>query len=149
SIDRLPKYPENPDPYYSLAKGNPNDPGSVAYSTWQFSQIREWGRPGGEFEVRLGQQWIVSFYAQWDEIFRPRLAAVRGVPVPEIKVPLLGDLRRLRHDIVHNKGVASPQWTGKCAVLTKWFSAEERIVLRGSHYANFYLAVPWTTLRGQ
>lgn len=44
---------------------------------------------------------IVFLFAHWDEEFRPKIAAVRGVAAETIKVNEFGDLRILRHNIVH------------------------------------------------
>jgi hypothetical protein len=48
---------------------------------------------------------IVFMFAYWDEEIRPRLAEVRGVKSSDVKLDELGDLRILRHNIVHNSGI--------------------------------------------
>jgi len=47
---------------------------------------------------------IVFMFAYWDEEIRPRIAEVRGVKSSDVKLDELGDLRVLRHNIVHNGG---------------------------------------------
>jgi hypothetical protein len=82
------------------------------------------------------------FYARWDEELRPRLAAAHGCEASDIKVPLLGDLRKLRHGVVHNKGASY----GFGEVL-HWFDRGDPILMRGQDYAEFHRLFPWEALR--
>jgi hypothetical protein len=99
--------------------------------------------------MRIGWQWIVSFYAAWDEFHRPRLAKALGCEPKAIKVPLLGDLRCLRNDIVHNRGVASPEWAGKCEFLAHWVRIGEPIAVHGEQINEFVRCFPWDALGGE
>ena len=48
---------------------------------------------------------VVFLFAYWEEQARPRIAAVRGVKLDDVKVDALGDLRLIRNSIIHEKGV--------------------------------------------
>jgi len=48
---------------------------------------------------------IVFIFAFWDEEIRPRIAEVRGVKSSDVKLDEFGDLRILRHSIIHNSGI--------------------------------------------
>jgi hypothetical protein len=56
---------------------------------------------------------IVFMFAYWDEEIRPQIARIRAVDAKEVRVDALGDLRIVRHSIIHNKGVISSADHGK------------------------------------
>ncbi|WP_410876194.1 hypothetical protein [Nocardia sp. A7] len=131
---------------------DPDGPDSDTHtpaSGWLRSEALEKLAVNGFVDHQLGQQWIVAFFAQWEEIFRPRLAKARGIAhADDIKVPLLGDLRRLRHYVVHNKAKVESNWPQKSTVLAKWFSPGDTVHLSGRHLREFEDLFPWTELRG-
>lgn len=53
---------------------------------------------------------------------------------PETSV--LGDLNKIRNDLLHNDRVASQGHTGKCEVL-RWFDVGDRILLQTKHVFDF------------
>lgn len=101
----------------------------------------------GPIEQRLGTQWLVSFYALWDEEYRPRLAAAHGVAPDLVRADLLGDLRLLRNDVVHHREVASTGNTGRCKLLGHWFRIGDRMILKNAHVEEFVQRFPWEKLR--
>jgi hypothetical protein len=145
SVEAHQVYPENPDPMYYLGTGDPNVT-MAPYAAWRRSQVLDQVQPDGPVDTLLGYQWIALFYAEWDEYHRPRLAKALGCGTKSVRIPLMGDLRRLRHDVIHGLGIASKEWTGRCEVLGHWFSPGERIALRGPHYNEFYTLFPWDML---
>jgi hypothetical protein len=141
----FPTSPENPDPTYHLMTGDPNMPGSKRLAHWRVSEARiQMGR-AGPVETMLGQQWIVFVFSGWDEEYRPRLARALDCSPSDLKFPLLGDLRRLRHDVVHHRGIASAEWAARCEVL-HWFTEGEQIGLDLTHLVEFDERFPWTEL---
>ena len=81
--------------------------------------------------------WITEVYGCWEDRYRDKLRdALRALPMisdtirPEVDV--LGDLRHIRNDIVHNGGVASEEHMGKCSVL-RWCSPGQKIILDITH----------------
>lgn len=145
-LERTPTQASNPDPMIFLGVGDPNDLQSQAYANWRRSEaLRQLAHPG-PVETRLGQQWIVYVYSAWEHDFRARLAAAYGCPKDAVKVPLLGDLRLIRHDVVHHRGIATQDNTGQCTVLRDWFQPGDAIVLQGHHYEQFMRLFPWIDL---
>ena len=61
-------------------------------------------------------------------------AAVPDAIRPEVSV--LGDLNKMRNDLLHNDRVASQDHTGKCEVL-RWFDVGDQIVLETKHVFDF------------
>ncbi|SUA31366.1 Uncharacterised protein [Mycolicibacterium fortuitum] len=57
-------------------------------------------------------QWFAYMHSLWDEQYRGRVAAAHGTAPDgnpwdsrDIRVPLFGDIRRIRNDFIHNKGI--------------------------------------------
>jgi hypothetical protein len=84
---------------------------------------------------------IVFLFAFWDEEIRPKIARIRGVDVREVRVDALGDLRLVRHCIVHNKGVMSASEHGKLVKLQDLFGPGERIALTHDEMHKLFVAV--------
>jgi hypothetical protein len=100
---------------------------------------------GGPVETMLGQQWIVFAFSAWEEGYRRRLADALDCPLDDLRVPLLGDLRLLRNDVVHHRGIASARNAGRCKVL-RWFAEVDEIRLDIHRLAEFKEQFPWTEL---
>lgn len=61
--------------------------------------------PGGSNEQQHSQAVLVFLFTYWEEEIRPRLATIKGVELQEISSDIMGDLRTLRHTILHAKGI--------------------------------------------
>jgi hypothetical protein len=72
---------------------------------------------------------IVLLFAIWDEEIRPRLAHCKQLAPNDIRVDALGDLRILRHAIIHNKGMLSASAYGKLKIMKDIFTASAPIIL--------------------
>jgi hypothetical protein len=137
--------PENPDP--TIWIGVPGDDVDFAhYASWKRSEAIAQLAHEGPVERTLSQQWIVYTYTGWELEYRPRLAAAHGCEPSDLKVPLLGDLRRLRHDVVHHRGVATKENAGRCEVVGHWVKEGDLIELRGDHFGEFSRLFPWDVL---
>ena len=120
-FDRTLRTPENPDPKIFIGVGDPNRPESRQYASWRLSEALEQIAMNGPVETQFGQQWLVSMFAAWEHEYRRRLAKAHGVADEMVFVPLFGDLRLLRHDILHCRGIATAENSGRCEVLQPWF----------------------------
>lgn len=69
---------------------------------------------GGKLHARITQQLVVTLYTGWEHHHRDRIASAHGVDRSEILHPYFGDLRLLRHDIVHHRGTASTEHSVRC-----------------------------------
>jgi hypothetical protein len=142
---QLQTLPENPDPLILIGTGDPNTPEARQYAQWRRSEAIEQTQPDGAVETRLGQQWIAFLYALWEQEYRPRLAAVHNRDPRDEKYPLIGDLRLMRNDVIHHRGVATSDNTGRCEIL-QWFQPGETIRLKGEHFEEFIRIFPWPNL---
>lgn len=129
--------PDNPD--------WPKNPGWLPHTEWRLSDAVRQVQDDGPVETLLGWQWIVSVYALWEEEYRPRLAEAHGRTQAEEMYPLLGDLRLLRNDVIHHRGIATADNTGRCEVL-KWFQPDQIILVDGWHFGEFFRLFPWSQM---
>lgn len=137
--------PENPDPAYYIGSGDPNDPWNKILAVWRMSEAKVQIAKGGPVETMLGQQWIVFLFSGWEDEYRPRLARALGCSPRDLLFPVLGDIRRLRNDVVHHRGVASAEWAARCEVL-HWFTEGEQIRVDTHHLVEFNERFPWAEL---
>lgn len=144
-FSQMPTIPENPDPLIRIGTGDPNTPEARQYAQWRRSEAIEQTRPHGTVETRLGQQWITLLYSLWEHEYRPRIAAAHNRDPRDEKYPLIGDLRLMRNDVIHHRGVATSSNTGRCEVL-QWFQPGETISLKGEHFEEFIRIFPWPDL---
>jgi hypothetical protein len=142
----LPTLPQNPDPMIYIGMGGPNLPESSQHASWRLSAAIEQVEKNGQVAMRLGHQWVMFLYSVWQHVYRPRMAAAHGRNVEAERYPLLGDLRCLRNDVIHHRGIATQGNTGRCEIL-KWFKPGERIILEAEHLDQFLRLFPWSDLR--
>ena len=138
-------FAENPDPIVLVGDGDPNDPNNRPVAFWKRSELLRQIELDGPAYQELARQWVVSLYATWDESLRPRYAAALGVTTDEVRIPAFGDLRRIRHDIVHNAGVASVRYSANCEVL-QWFEGGDEISLSTQQLLQFIDELPWLVM---
>ncbi len=77
---------------------------------------------------QLGHQWVVFVYAMWEDEMRGRLATAQGIAHDDVKHPILGDLRLIRNDVVHKRGIATSEWTERCSTV-RWFSVGDDVFI--------------------
>jgi len=145
-VDSLPTDdPANPDPTFYLGTGDPNDPASRVWAGWRRSHAQKALARDGMVEARLSQQWVVSVYTAWEHEYRPRFAAVHSCGPDDVQLPLFGDLRLIRHDVVHHHGIATAKNAGSAKRL-RWFQAGDVINLTAKHFVQFIDDFPWNDL---
>lgn len=78
----------------------------------------------GDHEQQQARAIVVFLFAFWEHEIRPRLARAAGVDTEVIKSDTMGDLRVLRHAILHNKSRMSPDRHSKLTVLKEMFQPD-------------------------
>jgi hypothetical protein len=144
-VSQAQKFPTNPDPTIYVGTGDPNEPGAKSFGFVKSSDLPRLVARGGPIEIQLGRQWAVTVYTEWENTFRPRLAAAHGCDPNEIQVYVFGDLRRIRHDLLHNQAVSTRANSGSCDVL-KWFPVGVQVIVTSDLIADFMGRVPWDEL---
>ena len=96
------------------------------------------GGTRGPMEQRAFKAWVTDVYDDiWESTYRSQLReafiedAHRGIPM---ETDPMGDLKWIRHDLIHNRSVASQ--CAKCKVLT-WFERGEQMRMGGRHVLDF------------
>ena len=109
----------------------------------------------GEAEQLAFKGWVEEVYNSiWESRLRDELRDRLRDELREtlkdfeitLKVDVLGDLRHIRNDLVHNKGIASEDEAGKCKVL-KWFGPGDHIILGMHHVFDFLNQLGFMTMR--
>jgi hypothetical protein len=112
-----------------ITRGNPQEPGTHRLGWVPALQLPALLCKDGLIEHRLNEQWLINLYTFWDGVYRPLIAEQRGVPVNEVVVPPIGDVRHLRNDIIHHRGIATRDNSGKCAVFQHWVVVGRPIII--------------------
>lgn len=107
------------------ADGEPTPANFLHAST--LGQTLERVREGGANELALGQMCLVSIYAYWEVRTRNELAEILGIPITDVRSNLFGDIRLLRHMLLHRAGHADDD-ARKLKVL-KWCEPGDHIVV--------------------
>jgi hypothetical protein len=125
-----------PESSIFLGRGDPNDPEGFAYQRWKYDGLEDRLAPDGPVSRILGQQWVVLVASLWNDHYRGRLAEAKGIPKNDVRDPFLADINRMRNDIVHHRGIATAQNTGRCEAL-RWFSPGEEMHVYAAHIVEF------------
>lgn len=104
---------------------------------------------GGNIHARLTQQLIVTVFTGWDAHHQARIAEARGLKTDELKSDYFGDLRLLRNDIVHSRGLVKRSVRCVGEVLFRGLKTGDLIYLGDDELANLSLRVPFSELIGR
>lgn len=85
------------------------------------------GRSGSN-EQQLCRAIIVFIFTYWDDVTRYSCAQALGVEKGDLTLPIAGDLRLLRHSMLHDRSLLSAASYGKFEVLGRLFAASEEII---------------------
>ncbi|MFH1344499.1 MAG: hypothetical protein ABIL01_25370 [Pseudomonadota bacterium] len=84
---------------------------------------------------------VVFIFATWDEGIRPRMARIRGVEPREVKLDEMGDLRILRHAIIHNAGMVTTSEYAKLKVMTDLCQPDTRLTFNHDQMHTLFVHV--------
>lgn len=84
---------------------------------------------GGSNEQHHARAAITFLYAYWDEEVRPELGRALGVPANEIVSDIFGDLRLIRHAVLHNKGIITDTAFRKLKLIGDHFMPDRLVSL--------------------
>jgi hypothetical protein len=98
----------------------------------------EANRPGGSNEQQHARSIIVFTFTFWELEIRPRLAACKNVEPNEIRSDVMGDLRILRHAILHAKSVISKPEFKRLKATAHLFAPEVEMALSGETMRDLF-----------
>jgi hypothetical protein len=114
---------------FFIGNGNPNEPTSRFLHKTNIGEAKRRNAKGGKNHVRAAQLLIVLIYSFWEHEYRPRLATALGLAdANALKIPLFGDIKMLRRDVIHHRGEVTNETATKLSVLAG-FSEGKEIVL--------------------
>ena len=93
---------------------------------------------GGDAEQLAFKGWVEQVYScVWESSLRNKMKdRSYGTDVIRPLSGPIGDFGYIRNDLIHNRGVATTEETGRCKVL-KWFEPGQPIVLSMGHVFDF------------
>ena len=77
---------------------------SISMGKYLDSSVR-----GGAFSDQLAKAFVTAIFSSWDELYRPRIAEEAKVATKKVRSDLMGDLRHIRHCIVHKNSVVTSE----------------------------------------
>lgn len=99
-------------------------PGSSTIAQMRQRELLACTVPNGEFDQEHAKALIVLIYQRWEGFFRPRLASALSVPISDLRSLLMGDIRLVRHAIIHKDSVVTKAAIAKMGVLPKIWSLQ-------------------------
>jgi hypothetical protein len=98
---------------FFIGHGPPIDPKNIMYHRCTQGEYKDRNTVGGKNDRAIGRYCVVLLYEYWESEYRQRFADALGISRDKLTHDLFGDLRNLRHAIIHNRGRA----TKDCATL--------------------------------
>lgn len=141
-LSHAPTVPDNPDPEVYFGIGDPNLTDHRNYAHLSKFELLDLLRPDGPIEDLLGQQWVTHVFAHWEHYYRPTIAEAIGCEPDDVHHDLFGDLRCLRHDILHARGHATLDNAGRCIRLGHWVVIGQQIQIRNARIDEFMHMLP-------
>ena len=106
----------------SFGSGNWRNPASRILHETTVGELRRRNSDGGLNHIRAAQNFLVLLYSFWEEEHRSLITEALGIKPAEtkkcesckrklpgsktdLKVPVIGDVRLLRNDIIHHRGI--------------------------------------------
>lgn len=101
--DLVGKEKAKPGQKFWIASDTESDP--KYHARMDISTFVEKSKKNGYFVNEICKSLLCTIYSLWDETYRHRIAKAAGVDAGALIAPLMGDLRKIRHCILHNKSV--------------------------------------------
>jgi hypothetical protein len=121
------------------AREDPNVPGEIlSRPGWQRDQFLSNLGPDGICMMYLGWTWITLVFDRWEDDYRHRFAREMGCAHSRVMCDAMGDLRYLRNDVTHNRGIATREHSGRCILLGDWFTTGREIMVTDEKISSFH-----------
>ena len=98
--------------------GSKQSPGASTIASMKIGDFLKGLEEGGEFENQHAKAFIVLIYHLWDEKYRPAIGKLLSVdPKKQVLCDLMGDIRQVRNQIIHNDSVVPQGFVHKLTIL--------------------------------
>ena len=105
AYERFKAVMKSPTNMVSVGTGLPDSeqrPGQSTIAQMRQGDMLDGLKPGGVFEDRHAKAFMVMIYHRWDGYFRCLIAKSLSVSRDRIECDLMGDIRQVRHAIIHD-----------------------------------------------
>lgn len=92
-------------------------PGRSTIAQMRQGDILDSLEPGGAFEDQSAKALVVMMFHRWDEQFRHLIAQTLSVSKDAVECDLMGDVRHVRHLIIHDNSGIPRNFTAKLKIL--------------------------------
>lgn len=110
---------------FLYGSGDPNNPKSTILHKTTQGELKHRNRKNGENTLFLGAMCLIAIYQFWDGKFRDEIAGELSITKEELLHDLIGDIRLMRHAIIHHGGIADDR-ISHCRCL-RWFKPGDAI----------------------
>jgi hypothetical protein len=104
--------------------GHPDTHPIIEHEATQGEVLHRLG-PGGPSQRLIGQMCVVLIFSLWEDRFRARIARSMGRPKNALELPVMGDVRLLRNDVVHHDGKMTRRTAKRLQVLNRVIPVNE------------------------
>ncbi len=101
---------------YRVGEGHPLQ--GLYPASLSIGEVLDKTKSDGEFQNMIAKLTIVAIYAKWEEVYRKKIATDYGKRKCDVNADLMGDIRKIRHRIIHHDSNISNEET-KLNIL-KW-----------------------------
>jgi hypothetical protein len=105
----------------------PDEPDVILNNIYRAEDYLSANAVGGSNEQQYAQAILVFLFTFWEDEIRPRLAAAKGVDKGQITSDIMGDLRLVRHAILHARGILRRDKHQKLKKLRSMFPLDEPV----------------------
>lgn len=128
-LDGTARGAKDPPRVMMTAVEDPKQPDVLMHRIVLVSEYIAANTVGGSNEQHHARAAITFLYAYWDEEVRPDLASALEVDTKEIVSDIFGDVRLIRHAVLHNKGLLSEAAYQKLKLLAEYFAPNDVVSL--------------------
>ncbi|WP_281223601.1 hypothetical protein [Photobacterium sanguinicancri] len=102
-------------------------------------------KENGGFSNEIRKSLLCTMYSLWDELYRHRVAEASGMDAKDLVCPLMGDLRKIRHCVIHHKSII-PE-TGISFEVLDWQLPPGKLEITYEYFLDFNDAVRGDRMR--
>ena len=108
---------------------DPNSPESIQLRIIRADDYIAENSEGGSHEQQHARAILIFIFTFWEDEIRPRTAKALKRDISEVTSDIMGDLRIVRHAILHAKAVIKAKEHKRLKILKDMFNPDEMIVL--------------------
>lgn len=117
---------------------DPTAPDVIVSSTRLSSEFLEANSRSGSNEQQMSRAIVIFVYSYWEDVTRYKCAKSLGCHKNEVRLPVLGDLRLIRHTILHDQGILSQQNHKRLEVLNEFFRPSVEVIITHDKMHNIF-----------